>query len=70
MMVCKLWSWSLSGFWIWIHFLVRISKLLQERCYGDQMEQMAFFLLMCLCTEKENTVLVVETDEEERTFPS
>lgn len=41
----------------------------QERSYGDQMEQMALFLLECLCTEKENTVLV-ENAEEERPFPS
>lgn len=67
--MCNVWSSSGSGFWIWIKFLVRTNTVLQERSYGDQMEQMAFFLHVCLCTEKENTVLLENADEE-RTFPS
>lgn len=59
--MCIFWSSSGSGFWI------RIKTVQQERSYGDRMEQMALFLLVC--TEKENTVLV-ENAEEERTFPS
>lgn len=67
--MCIFWSSSGSGFWIRIKFLVRTNTVLRERSYGDRMEQMALFLPSCLCTEKENTVLV-ENAEEERTFPS